>query len=123
CPTRRSPDLAVLEGEELAGAPEPGLHLVDGKERAVALAELLRAFQIARWREGHSLSLHSLAEKERDVLGAERNLECVEVAERDPREPRKERAEALDEMAITARRERAEREPVERLLGRDEDRK
>ena len=112
----------MLEGEELAGAPEPGLHLVDGKERAVALAELLRAFQIARWREVHSLSLHWLDEKERDVLGAERNLECVEVAERDPREPRKERAEALDEMAITARRERAEREPVERLLGRDDPR-
>ena len=88
----------MLEGEELAGAAEPGLHLVDGKERAVSPAELLRAFEIAGRREVHSLSLHGLDEKERDVLGPERTFECVEVAERNPREPRQERAEALDEM-------------------------
>src|SRR6185312_7655111 len=99
---------------------EAGLHLVDGKERAVSPAKLLRAFQIAGRRDVHSLSLHGLDEKERDLLGTERSVECVEVAERNRREPRQERPKAFDEMAIAARREGTEREPVEGLLRRDD---
>ena len=42
----------VLEREELAGAPEARLHLVEAEERAVAAAQLLRAFQVARREAG-----------------------------------------------------------------------
>ena len=103
----------VLEGEQLPRAAEAGLHLVDGEERPVAAAELLRAFEIAGRRQVDALALDRLDEEERDVLAAQLALERIEVAERNLREPRQQRAEALDEVRIAVRRERAQREPVE----------
>ena len=60
----------VLEREQLARAAEAGLHLVDAEERAVAAAELLRAFEVAGRRQVDALALHRLDEEERDVLAA-----------------------------------------------------
>ena len=78
----------VLEREELSRAPEARLHLVDAEERAVATAERLRAFEVARRRQVHALALHRLDQEQRDVLGPQLALERVEVAERHLRESR-----------------------------------
>ena len=110
----------VLEREELAGAPEARLHLVDAEERAVAAAQLLRALQIARGRQEDAVADDGLDDEERHVLGAQRGLERVEVAERDAREAGQERLEAFGEGGIARRRERAERQPVEAALDGDD---
>ena len=60
----------VLECEELAGAPEARLDLVDAEERAVAAAERLRALEISVGRQVDALPLHRLDEEDRDVLAA-----------------------------------------------------
>ena len=106
----------VLEREELAGAPEAGLHLVDAEERPVAAAQLLRALEVARRRQEDAVADDRLDDEERDVLGAQLGLERVEVAERDAREARHERLEALGERRVAGRGERAERQPVEAAL-------
>ena len=109
----------MLEGEQLSRAPEAGLHLVDGEERPVAAAELLRAFEIAVRRQVHALPLNRLDEEDRYVFAAQLALEGVQVAERNLREPRQQRTEALDEVRVAVRRERTERQPVKCVVGRD----
>ena len=74
----------VLEREQLAGAPEAGLHLVDAEERPVAAAELLRAGQVTIVRELRSMPLNGLDDEDRHVLAAERRLERLQIVERDP---------------------------------------
>src|SRR5207248_1609627 len=59
-------------------------------------------------------------EEERDVLAPELGLERVEVAERHLREPGQERAEAIGEGAVVSRRQRAQSQPVEAVLARDD---
>ena len=78
----------MLVGEELPGAAEPGLHLVDREQRAIAAAELLRGGEVAVGREVDAVTLDRLDEKERDVLAAKLVLERVEIVEGDLREPR-----------------------------------
>ena len=73
----------MLEREQLACAPEAGLHLVDGEERAVAAAELLGTFEVAGRREVHAVALDRLDQEERDVLVPQLALECIEISERD----------------------------------------
>ena len=61
-----------------------------------------------------------LDDEERDVFVAQRRFQRVEVAERDAREAGHERLEALGERWIARGRERAERQPVEAALHRDD---
>ena len=61
----------VLEREPPAGAPEPGLDLVDDEQRAVAPAQLLRGLQIARGRERHHAALDRLDDEGGDILRAQ----------------------------------------------------
>ena len=110
----------VLEREHAAGAAEAGLHLVDAEERPVAAAELLRALEVAGLGEVDALALHGLDEEERDVLARELALERLEVVERHAREAGEQRLEAVAELGAAARGQRAERQAVEAVLGRDD---
>ena len=110
----------VLEREHPPGAAEAGLHLVDAEERAVAAAELLRALEVAGGRQVDALALDRLDEEHRDVLALQLALERLELAERHAVEAGQERAEAVGELRVAVRRERAEREPVEPVVGRDD---
>ena len=83
----------MLEREQLAGAAEAGLHLVDAEERPVPAAERLRALEVAGRRQVHALPLDRLDEEERDVLAAQLPLERVEVAERHAVEAGEQRPE------------------------------
>src|SRR4051812_36996083 len=109
-------EVPVLEGEELPRASEACLHLVDGEERPVLPAELLRPGEVAVGREVDTVTLDRLDEEEGDVLAAQLSLERVEIVERHARETRQERAEALDELGPTVGGERTERQPVEAVL-------
>ena len=77
----------MLERQELAGAAERGLHLVDAEERAVAATQLLGTLEIARRRQRDAVADHGLDDEQRHVLGAQGGLERVQVAEQDAREP------------------------------------
>jgi hypothetical protein len=71
----------VLECEELPRSAEAGLDLVDAEKRPVSPTELLRALEIAaRW-ERAALPLDRLDDEDGDVLGAQRGLERLEIAE------------------------------------------
>ena len=63
-------DARVLDAEELAGAAEPGLDLIDDQEDAVALRHLAEAAQEVRW-GGHEAALaeHRLDDHRGDALG------------------------------------------------------
>src|SRR6266542_781263 len=65
----------------------------------------------------YTLPLDRLDEEERHVLAAQLLLERVEIAERHPVEPGQQRPEAGGELVVAVRRERAEREAVEAVLG------
>ena len=61
-----------------------------------------------------------LHDEERHVLGAQRGLERIEVAERDAREAGQQRLEAVGERRVAGRGEGAERQPVEASLDGDD---
>ena len=67
-----------------------------------------------------ALALHRLDEEEGNVFAPELVLEGVGIAERDAGEAGEERPEAVGELRAAVRRERAERQPVERVLDRDD---
>jgi len=73
--------------------PKPVCNLVDGEERPVAAAELLRPLEITVRRQVHALALDRLDEEKGDVLAPQLVLESMEVAERDLREPGQQRPE------------------------------
>ncbi len=110
----------MLEREHLPGAAEAGLHLVDAEERAVSAAERLRALEVAGGRQVDALALDRLDEEDRDVLAPQLRLERVEVAERHAVEAGQQRPEARRELGVPVRRERAERQPVEAVVGGDD---
>src|SRR5919205_722686 len=83
-------------------------------------AKSLPVLEIAGRRQRAALALDRLDDEERDVLGPERLLERVEVAERHAVEAGQERAEAAGERVVPVRRERAEGEPVEGARRRDD---
>src|SRR5438132_3230853 len=103
----------MLEREQLPRPPEAGLHLVDGEERAVAAAQLLRAFQVTGRGQVDAVALNRLDQEERDLFSAQLALESVEVAEGNLEEAGQERAKPLDEVAPAVGGERAERQAVE----------
>ncbi len=110
----------MLVGEQLAGATETRLDLVDAEERAVAPAERLCALEISGGSDVHALALHRLDEEHGDVLAAELLLERVEIAERNLLEAGQQWPEALRELGVAVRRQRAEGQPVEAVVDGDD---
>ena len=110
----------VLEREHAPRPAEAGLHLVDGEERPVAAAELLRALEVAGRRQVDAFPLDRLDEEDGDVLALQLLLERGEIAERDAAEAGQERLEAVGELGAAVRGERAEREAVEAVVARDD---
>src|SRR3954447_12415716 len=110
----------MLVPEHLPRAAEAGLHLVDAEERPVAAAELLRTFEVAGRREGDALALDRLDEEKRNVLALKLVLERGQVAEGHAVEAGQQRLEAARELGVAVRRKRAERQPVEAVLSRND---
>src|SRR5438552_4783459 len=110
----------VLESEQLPRASESGLHLVDREERPVAAAQLLRALQVAGWREVDTVALYWFDDEQRDVLASQPVLERVGVSERNMVETGQERAEPFGEVPVAVSGERAQRQPVKPVLRRED---
>ena len=114
----------VLEGEQPAGAAEPGLHLVDAEERAVAAAERLRRLEVAGGRQVHALALDRLDQEDGDVLAAKLAPRAPRGRRRAPgAKPGRSGPKRLGELGVAVRRERAERQPVEAVVGVDDPRR
>ena len=110
----------VLEREPAAGAPQPGLDLVEHEQGAVAPAELLGAAEPAVGRERDHAPLDGLDDERRDVAGAQLALERVEVAEGHARAARQHRSEAFLEELVADERKRPKGDPVEAALAGEE---
>ncbi len=110
----------VLEREHAARPTQARLHLVDAEQCPVAAAQSLRALQVARLRQVHALALHRLGEEDGDVLALQLRLQRLEVVLRHAGESEQQRLERIAELGRTAGRERADREPVERVLQGDD---
>jgi hypothetical protein len=125
----------VLDREQLPGAPEPRLHLVDDEHDAVLVADAPQpAHELDRGDDEAALALDRLDDERGHRLGRdlrdERALErgqrrravgaAVLARERHAVDLRRERAEAsLVRTRLRREREREERSPVEGALERD----
>ena len=100
-------------GEELAGAADAALDLVEDQQQAVLVAELAQAPQRLR-REGAdaALALHRL-EQDRGGLGSDQLLGGVDVVEGDLVEAVDLRAEAFEIFRLAAGGDRRQRAAVE----------
>src|SRR5581483_6510075 len=110
----------VLEREHRPGAAEAGHDLVDAEERAVLPAERLRALEVAVRREVDPLALDRLDDEDGDVLALQLILERDEVAEGHALESGQERLKPRRELVVPVRRQGAEREAVEGVVGGDD---
>ena len=88
----------MLVGEEPAGPPDSGLHLVTDQQGAVLVQQGPGRGQEARRDHRDALALHRLDEQPGHVAAAQFGFEGLQVAERDHR-VRQQRAEALAELA------------------------
>ena len=111
------PDAGVLEPEPPAGAPEPGLHLVDDQQRFALVAQPRARAARYSARRGFTPPSPCTASSmtARDAV-VDRGGERVEVVERDLPEPVGQRLERLLLLRLAGRRERRERAAVERAV-------
>jgi hypothetical protein len=79
-------------------------------------AEHLSRGEVALIRDVDALALHRLDDERRDVAARKLALELLEIAEGDRVAVGQQRAEAFAELLVAVDRQRAEREPVERMV-------
>ena len=107
----------VLVRPHPSGAPEPGLHLVCDKERAVLPAEPLDARPVLVARQVDAFSLNDLDDEGGDIASPELALEALQVTEPDRVTAWQEWPEALPELLAAIKREGAVCEAVEGMVG------
>ena len=73
-------DAVVLVGEERSGAADPGLHLVEHQQCAVAAGDLAGRGQVAGRRDDHAALPHDRLEEHRGGVVADRGGQGVDVA-------------------------------------------
>ena len=110
-------DAPLLEGEERAGSPEPGLHLVDGEERAVPVAQVGGLAQVVLRGDEHALALDRLDDERGDVTGFQLATQRVEIAERDALATGEQITEPVSKLAPTVQRQGTRGQSVERVVG------
>ena len=111
--------IGVLEPEPLAGAAEPGLHLVDDQQRLALVAQRAHRREVAVGRGDHAaLALDRFEHHRADAL-VHRGRERVDVAELDLAEPDRQRLEHFLLLRLAGGGERGERAAVERAVRGD----
>ena len=98
--------IPVLVAEELAGAAEPGLHLVDHQQRLVLAAQRLRLVPVLRRRLVDALALDRLDDEGGDVAPHQRLVQRVDVAERHRLAAGQQLPETLAEFRAAVQRQR-----------------
>ncbi len=112
-------DAGVLEAEPLAGAAEPGLHLVHDQQQAALVAQRAHALEKRVVRRHHAaLALHGLEQHCRHG-GVDGRLQRGDVVERRVTEAVGHRVERFVLGRLAGGRERGERAPVEAAVGAD----
>ena len=106
----------VLEREELAGATQSGLHLVENEERAVTGARPLRRKQVIVVSDEDPLALDRLEHEGGDVTLLELAIEGREITTGDRVAAGDERIEAVAEMMIAVQRQRAVCQTVKSVI-------
>src|SRR6202011_4756228 len=106
-----------LQREEAPGAPDAGLDLITDEQRLRAAAQRLGAEQVARGGKGDALALHPLHHECGDIAARELALQGVVVPEWDAIAARQQWTEAFPELRVSVQRQRAQRQPVEGMLG------
>ena len=113
-------DAGPFIGEELAGAADAGLDLVEDQEQAVLVAEAAQfAQEGVRHRADAALALDRL-DHERRRLGADDGLQGLDILERHLVEAFDLRAEALEILGLAAGCDGRQRPAVEGALERDD---
>ena len=77
---------------------------------------------VAPWKREDAVADDRLDEEQRHVLGTQRSLEHVQVAEWDQRQPGQQRLEAVREPRVAGGGQRTQRQPVEAALDGDDPR-
>ena len=113
-------DAGALIGEQLAGAADAGLHLVEDQQQAVLVAELAQRPQELRRHHAHAALAHDRLDQDRGGLRTDRALDRLEVAERHLVEAVDHRAEAFEIFLLPAGGERRQRAAVEGALEGDD---
>src|SRR5690606_3443008 len=110
----------VLKGEELAGATDAALHLVEHEQEVVLVAERAQALQkLGGGRIDAALALNGLDE-DRGGLVVDQRLEGGEVVELAEREAGHEGTETLLDFFLRGRAHAAEGATVEGAFGADD---
>ena len=112
----------VLEGEPTAGAPEPGLDLVQHEQDAPLVTQAPHRCEVAGGRDYHAcFSFDGLQEDGGDRCWGNGLFEGAEVAVGDATESFWKRAERFVLLRLPGRGERRQGAPVERPQRRDDD--
>ena len=110
----------MLFGEQLAGAPETGLNLIENEHHVLAAADLANGAQVAIGRDDHAgFPLDRLDEKANGV-GGDGGLQRIGVAERDGFESRRKRTKAAAGGRIGAKADDGDGPAVE-VVAADDD--
>ena len=110
----------TLVGEQLAGAPHAGLHLVEDQQQAMLVAQLAQRLEERRLDDAHAALAHDRLDQNRRGLGADRAFGRVEIAERHLIEAVDHRAEPFEIFLLSAGGERRQRAAVEGALESDD---
>ena len=101
----------LLVAEHFAEPADAGLHLVEGEQQPVLVAELAQLAEELRRRRAHAaLALHRL-DDDAGGLGRDGELERLEIAERNLVEAVHGRPEAVEMLLVLGRRQRRQVRP------------
>jgi hypothetical protein len=109
----------VLIGEQVAGAPHPGLHLVEHEQKPMLVAERAQRPQELVGHHPHSALAHHRLDQDGGGGRTDGAFGCFEIAERHLVEAVDHRAEAVEIFLLPAGRERRQRPAVECALIRN----
>lgn len=112
-------DVSPFIGEELAGAPDAGLHLVEHQQQAVLVTELAQGSHgVKREHADAAITLHRL-EQDGGGLGSDRRAHGIEIGEGNAIEARHHRLVALGELGLPAGGDRSHGATVEAVAEGD----
>ena len=115
---RRDP--GALIGEQLAGAPDAGLNLIEHQQQPVLIAQSAQLFQDLRRSDAHPALALDRLDQDRRGLRPELALDRLEIRERYLIEAFERRTKPFQVFLLPARRERRQRAAVKRPLEGDD---
>ena len=113
-------DPGMLISEQIAGAANAGLDLVEDQQQAVVVAQLAQRAQKCVRHDAHAALAHHRLDQDGGGLGPDGLLDRIEIGERHLVEARHRRAEAVEIFLVAGRGQRRQRAAVEGALEGDD---